>query len=46
MCEKKGVMNTPNILAFVTERRILPVTDREKLVGRTSLAGLRDDQGM
>lgn len=45
MCEKKAVMNTPNILAFVTEKMILPVTDIEKLVGRASLAGMYDDQG-
>lgn len=37
---KKGVKNAPKILAFVTGRMALPVTDMEKLVGGASLAGM------
>ena len=46
MCEKKEVMDAPNILAFVTGRMILPVTDMEKLVGTVSFTGMCDRQGM
>lgn len=40
-CEIKGVMNTPNILGFVTRTMVLPVTDMEKEAGGWGKSGMK-----